>query len=502
MIPGNHIRQAARQAGFTLLEGLLAASLTMGLLIFAGQAMMDGMDKMTEQAAADHLRKVQAAVQRYMRGPVAGGGQTNYDAWDARLTLNGGAQRIPLADLKPAYLPAGFGCPDDNANCATPRNPLGDAYEIRVRKVQGGNAGSVEVLEVAIVTTGANERRELLTRGPAIAARAGAGAGAVNANGQLAGSFGGWTADLQSEFGFAPGAVLPGRVGALQGFEDSQIIGDYVRRNRVEGHPGANVMRTDLNMNRYTITDVGFLDARDIVVEGDIGSSGGGGSPNSITTMALDVALVEADQIVLPGSGVVQFDGNGDGDFDDPDDYSLTQDSLAALEQLFEAGPCEDDEYISRRSNGDFYCARGSLPAGMIMAFIPDPDSNQDVRDFTCPPGWVPYEDAEGRFIVGSGAPVDQFSEARQQWIENGRMGPAPPQPVGHEFAYGETGGRDRVTITPGNLPAGVWYDKGSGNSFVRSGSGLSLRRSSQSLNPAPVEVTPPYYGVSYCQKT
>ncbi len=495
-------RQAVTQRGVTLLEALLGGALTMALLVFAAQAMMSGMDSTRDQAAADHLRQVQSAVERYMRGqsdPADPDSETNHAVLSDALAL-GQAQQIDIRDLMPLYLPGNFGgCDPADATCQ-PLNPFGEPYEIRVRKA----AEDPDVLEVAVATVAPSLRPEMLRRAPAIAARAGAGAGFIDNSGALTGSFGGWSENL-GNFGFAN--LQSGSLASLQGFESGQLIGDYIHRRRVPGQPEANTMDADLNMNAYSIGNIGLLDARDIVVRGDVGSeraAAADDTPVGVTTMRLDVNTLVADQIVLPSSGAVFLDSNQNGVLDGGE-LQIDRNSLAVLEELFAVGACPEGHYITR-SGGNFRCQRGSMPAGMVMAFIPDPNRNEDAQTFGCPPGWVDFDDADGRFIVGAGDPVDDpaTAAARLAWEQDTSpfRGPPPPDPVGHSFGFRESGGQAEVVITPSNLPAGVWFDRGSGRSFVRSGGGMSLTPTAGGdLTPDPVDMTPPWYGVRYCQK-
>lgn len=81
------------------------------------------------------------------------------------------------------------------------------------------------------------------------------------------------------------------------------------------------------------------------------------------------------------------------------------------------------------------------VPPGAVMAFT----STASVDDGSCPPGWSPYKEVRGRFIVGAGT-------TRETW-----------QPIGSRpedakfltnYAAGKLGGEEKHTLIPAEMPS------------------------------------------------
>ncbi len=449
--PANRPRSGAarRQRGSILIEALLAATLTMTILAFGSQALMEGMDDMRDHSAAQHFQLVQGALDRFMRADRPAANATNYAFYANQLTSVGQTTAIPFAELQAqGFLPQSF----------QPVNPYGDRYVIRARLV----SQNPDILETAIVTEAPNLNANIAAsradrfaaRIPAVAAKIGAQGGFVeddNGNLQLRGSFGGWQSNVQT-WGFNNAAV--GSLANIQAYDSGLVITDYLHRAAVPGHPEANTMFTDLNMNGNDINDVGTLRARDVVADTGIVSG-------AITSVMVDTEILTAQNILLPNDGEVDFAGG----------VILDREVVTTVRRLHEvARTCNNDQYIVKvgGSGGtpDFQCRSNQVQRNSVVAF----------NRTTCPPGWIPYTEAEGRFIMGAGT-----------------------GPGGETYAVGQRGGSHQVYLGRGNLPGGVWYE-GPARYDFRRGSGISvgIKRGTQ----APIETTPPYVALMYCEKS
>lgn len=131
-------------------------------------------------------------------------------------------------------------------------NPYGQTYSIRVNKTAANK------LETMVVTTGGETISERNIR--QIAQLIGAAGGFVSAQdtSRAQGAYGGWTMSF-ANYGTSPGG---GKIAGALFFSDGQLVGDYLYRNAVAGHPEYNQMNTALGMNANDINSVGKLQGK------------------------------------------------------------------------------------------------------------------------------------------------------------------------------------------------------------------------------------------------
>lgn len=131
-------------------------------------------------------------------------------------------------------------------------NPYGQTYSIRVNKTAANK------LETMVVTTGGETISERNIR--QIAQLIGAAGGFVSAQDttRAQGAYGGWTMSF-ANYGTSPGG---GKIAGALFFSDGQLVGDYLYRNAVAGHPEYNQMNTALGMNANDINSVGKLQGK------------------------------------------------------------------------------------------------------------------------------------------------------------------------------------------------------------------------------------------------
>lgn len=225
-----------RQRGEGMLGYLLALGLFVVMLPSAMQLMQRSMDLDTAGAAAFHAAQVSEARDRYVKD--------NY----VTILANAAAGPVPITTtmLKNAgYLDSGIS--DNNVHNQT--------YETRAVKV---TAGGNDLLRVLTVTSGGQAFSETEIRNIA-AKTARIGGGYVSAtNTAVAQGYQGSYQVALGDYGLAPGA---GHV-AIGGFFNSQgVLGDYLYRNAIPGHPELNQMNTALSMGGNAINNVSTLTA-------------------------------------------------------------------------------------------------------------------------------------------------------------------------------------------------------------------------------------------------
>ena len=176
----------------------------------------------------------------------------------------------PLITYTPADIAANLG-----TNFSTV-NPYGQGYSIRVYKTGASK------LETMVVTTGGESISDRNLR--QIAQLVGAAGGFVSAQDttKAQGAYGGWTMSF-ANYGTSPGS---GKIAGALFFSDGQLVGDYLYRNAVAGHPEYNQMNTALGMNANDINNVGKLQGKQAALSVD--GSGTCCSPAGVTpTLAL-----------------------------------------------------------------------------------------------------------------------------------------------------------------------------------------------------------------------
>lgn len=211
---------------------------------------------------------------------------------DSKVNQATAQQAIAIMDGAAAYIKANYSTvqaaatplktyttADIAANLATnfsTVNPYGQTYSIRVYKT-GANK-----LETMVVTTGGEAISDRNLR--QIAQLIGAAGGFVSAQDTTLaqGAYGGWTMSF-ANYGASPGA---GKIAGALFFSDGQLVGDYLYRNAVAGHPEYNQMNTALGMNANDINNVGKLQGKQ--AELSVDGVGTCCSPSGVTpTLAL-----------------------------------------------------------------------------------------------------------------------------------------------------------------------------------------------------------------------
>jgi len=219
-----------------MLSFLIALGLMVVLSPIAFQYLQKSMDLDTAGAAAYHATQISEARDRYIKD--------NY----ATILANsaGGPVSITTIMLKNAgYLDAAIN--DLNINNQT--------YQTRAIKV---TAGGNDLLRVLTVTSGGQAFSETEIRNIA-AKTAKIGGGFVSSldTAVAQGYRGSYQVPL-ADYGLSPGA---GHV-AIGGFFNSQgVLGDYLYRNAIPGHPELNQMNTALSMGGNPINSVSTLTA-------------------------------------------------------------------------------------------------------------------------------------------------------------------------------------------------------------------------------------------------
>jgi|TARA_R110002096_G_scaffold148727_1_gene309758 prepilin-type N-terminal cleavage/methylation domain-containing protein len=131
------------------------------------------------------------------------------------------------------------------------------------------------------------------------------------------------------------------------------------------------------------------------------------------------------------------------------------------------------DDLVTARAVSAFGEA---MPPGAVMAF----------NLVACPPGWVEFTPAVGRFIAGAG-----------DYTESYNPGGRPAWSFSQTYALGDTGGYATWRVDDAEL--GLSFTAPEGTGF--SGSYEIAHRPS-ATDPLPMENRPPYIALLYCQKT
>lgn len=226
------LRTRRTQHGFSLLEMIVVMAL-MGLAFtaFSGM-MMDSAERGRETMAAQHMRRVIDATDRYIRDNAA---TVMASATPTTPVV------ITLAQLKTGNYLAGI---------VSNVNPYGQGYDIRVLEPTAGT------LETLIVTTGGEVIREGgLRRIARQFSLDGGGYVSASTPTTATGALGGWSLTLAT-YGAANGG---GRVAAALAFRDGQQVSDYIYRGPVPGRPELNRMGTALDMGGNQINNIGQL---------------------------------------------------------------------------------------------------------------------------------------------------------------------------------------------------------------------------------------------------
>ncbi|GAB5389539.1 MAG: hypothetical protein Alpg2KO_25070 [Alphaproteobacteria bacterium] len=277
-----------KQRGVTMIEALLGVTILGATYFGLVEVMGEQSQDIRGQVAAQQLKQVQAAAERYIRD--------NYDD-----LVGDGPTVVPHTDLLGNYLPPSFA--DAGGNTIRP-NPFGHDYLIMYRGIGGS-----EVQAVVLTNPVADNDLERIPSGQLgrIAQLMGADGGYIcpqnptgeydqpgvcrtPGNAQISnqavavGAHGGWQLDLQNFDGLGGNNLRQGGLAAQASFGESQVLNDYLYRYDI-GVDAANQMFTELEMNNRAIL-VSSNDAGNADYTIQIGSGGGldplGGDSNRI----------------------------------------------------------------------------------------------------------------------------------------------------------------------------------------------------------------------------
>ncbi|MFO7817158.1 MAG: shufflon system plasmid conjugative transfer pilus tip adhesin PilV [Desulfovibrionales bacterium] len=238
------------QAGFAILDVLMAIGI-FALLLPGVVSFMQMTSQSTDQnAAASHMKSIATAAKQYVldnhSNIVSSASATN-------------SHGISLADLKnEGFLPSGY----------NGRNPWNQAYDIHAF-----NPEDADIHLVIITKEGrGSENTDFENRVvPAAASKLGAQGGYVptgQVSGEdsstLQGAYGGWNFSLSGTDISNPGA---GHLAFSEYIDEEQFGSDYLYRDEVPGHPELNRMTTELDMDGNTI----------LMGDGNVGGGNGEG---------------------------------------------------------------------------------------------------------------------------------------------------------------------------------------------------------------------------------
>lgn len=298
-------RFAARRArGATLIETAAALAVMSLMLVFLVQMTQGESDRILAKNTADRLEEVTSAAKEYMAAnygalltTVPAGGT---HVVRAGRTASGGA--VPADSLQDeGFLPPSF----------IDANRFGQRTALLVHKVDA------RTLEGLVTTYGGRAIPDRMLG--QIANFVGPEGGYTPADyvsaadaGMILGTSGGWRTSAAS---WGAGATAPaaGTIQATTLIENGELLKDYLYRKDI-GVPEANRMYTDIDMNRFGLSNVGRLSGvNDAVTGARTVVIGEPGDPNSLRA-TLDVWAdrdvhaendVTADRDVTAGRNVV-----------------------------------------------------------------------------------------------------------------------------------------------------------------------------------------------------
>ena len=162
-------------------------------------------------------------------------------------------------------------------------------------------------------------------------------------------------------------------------------------------------------------------------------------------------------------------------DSENCDDDSEFIDTIQASDQ---SGAAFYDDLVFRNVSNFV-----TTPAGAVVAFdLP-----------SCPSGWAPYTDADGRFVMGSGA---YSADTPATYTSNG-TGPATWTPNAHNYGVGDrTDGNESYEISQIELPlsqVNINYQPG--------GTAVTVMTPTAPAIVEPINNLPPFVTLRYCVK-
>lgn len=153
----------------------------------------------------------------------------------------------------------------------------------------------------------------------------------------------------------------------------------------------------------------------------------------------------------------------------------------------------------------------GGVPSGAILALADGRYSDQNKGDELlegCPPGWIRFKEAEGRFVIGANS-RSQNDSTGEFWVSRQAGNPAITLEEKHLPDHNHL-----VDIGKEQTMKFVnWdrFDGGSGNSPLVANSGTRhpyspggeyVTNPNSSHQSAPIDILPPYIALYLCKKT
>lgn len=252
-----------RQAGFSLLEMLLAVGVFGAVTFGAVQVTKQWAGGQVSDNAARHMQQIRQGAKDYM--------QDDFENLPAG-SICGGSTCDTVAELVgQGYLPDGFPA----------RNPIGQTMTIAYRQ-PAATANSFQAFIYPDPGAAGNEAIDH-ERVQEAALAGGAGVGFIGQPnpGQTAVGIGGsWEVDPAADFGVAgfnvdptnpdSGAYLTAQVW----YTEQDFAGPYLMRNQIAGNPDLNTMAVDLNMGGNEIINAGQVTADNVTVNNEMTVSG------------------------------------------------------------------------------------------------------------------------------------------------------------------------------------------------------------------------------------
>lgn len=374
---------AAKNArGVTLIEALMGVAILGATYFGLTQVMSAQAQDIKGQVAAQQLKVIQAATQRYIRD--------NYNDLS-----DDGAAEINHADLfTQGYLPPTY-AEDPGAPTVIRANPWGQEYHLLY------NGNGTEVQAVVMTNPPTNSDAQQIPSGElgGIAQLMGADggfycdnnpAGTYNVVGvcrdignnavtnTAIGAHGGWEMDMAQFAGITGLTIRQGGLAAAASFGDDQVLNDYLYRYDI-GVPAANQMFTELEMNNqgiiFNTDDTGGGTNYTIAIGDENDAAGIGGDANSIALHADGSTsnphvLIDANggggdapRINLgdgTGTNLVEIDGSGFIQMNDPSSPAVARMDFTAI-NLTDNGGAPANQFYASGSNAQLILRRNNV---------------------------------------------------------------------------------------------------------------------------------------------
>ncbi len=259
------VTPVAPRQGFTLLEGIIALSVLMGLLVLGNHYTRQRLEASLQQQAAAHLRVVTAAAVRYVQDRYDYlGSPAERAAWQSSQQKLSEEDQVSLEVwryqqlIKQGYLPV-----------LDQRNVYGQGYALYLEDKPAGSAEKLQ-RQLLVLTTGGRTLHESALR--SIARQLGSQGGYLSKRPprMITGSQQGWQLPLPSETLYQPVSKpqpadleqiyeTPGHVATLRYIDPDDIVctDNLLHRQQHRGKPELNRMETDLAMQQHHIIFTG-----------------------------------------------------------------------------------------------------------------------------------------------------------------------------------------------------------------------------------------------------